>query len=119
MKTHVCRSTEPSCREAFRVLSDRIHDMWFWIDDLAIDREAASMTLPLSADADSPIEIVLTCQGVEHVTIEDTAQIGQYDINYLSQSRDSRALKVICNMPIGISVRLGETWELSLAESSR
>jgi hypothetical protein len=116
VKTHVCRSKDASLLESFRAISDRIHDLWFWIDALEVDLEGAALQLPLTLDNSGPVELVLRCEGVDHVVVKDTEHIGQYDINYLSLAREQRELSFVCNIPIGITVRLRSTWELSLAE---
>ena len=77
MTTHGCRSTDGERLRTFDVISDRIHDMWFSIDELTFNPEAAYMRLPLSDHNGGPVQLVLECRGIEGVFVEDTEKVGR------------------------------------------
>ena len=118
MRTFICQSTDEVLLQNFKVVSDRIHDMWFSIDALTFKPEAAYMRLPLSDRNGGPIQLVLECSGIQDVFVDDTEIVGSYDINYLSLNQDLFELTVICNIPIKISIRLRDIWELSLSNAT-
>lgn len=108
------RATVP---EDLANITDLIHDRWFDLDSVVIDKEAGQLRVPvldrrpgsgwlrrlLSRTSDSePIAAELVVRGVRDCSIDDQAGIRWFDFNRVRYDVAARRLSIESNVPLEI-----------------
>ena len=91
-------------------LLDHVHDRWFDLEQLHLDRESGLLTVPLADSKYGPFDGSITIRPVIAYKIEDHAHIGVYDINEIAIAPPEIILT--SGFPLRVKVSIGDAWEI-------
>lgn len=99
---------------------DYVHDRRFQLSHIKVDKEKATLTIPLTVVSDIPIdrknflflktwknpvvESELIIKNIINYAIKDEAQVGEADINIITKENNSILIK--CGLPVEIKVKV-------------
>lgn len=106
-----------------------VHDMWFSADGIVYDPTRKDLLIPfverrnvakeLAHKSVSPAEIFpqsLIIHNVLEYDIEDTEQVGEYDLNELLYNAESHRIQITTGVPIKIEAKVN-TFHITLVLS--
>jgi hypothetical protein len=114
----VARTTQSAYRERERLLSGKLHDLFFSMDEIEFDRNARVLSIPIhpekrlrfgqyTCDA-SRVVMILRIPLVQSFRVKDTEQIGWYDINRIRLDHNKREVEIIGNPPLRITCEVDD-----------
>ena len=86
-------------------LSGEVHDLYVWVDEIVMDEDSRELLVPLRVHKRDAPTRVLVFKAVESCEIQDTEQIGRYDLNRVVFDQDGMTATVLGNVPFRIIVR--------------
>jgi hypothetical protein len=114
----VFRATTPADLDKVTWLT---HDCWFDLDAARWDRERHSFEMSFGRGAErrgflgivtsrppSHYDCAVSIKAVRSVTVEDEAEVGTYDLNTISYDDTRRAVVIESNIPLKITLEVGE-----------
>jgi hypothetical protein len=89
-------------------VADVVHDHWFDLEAVRLDRQASMVTIPLSVDAraGSPVDFTLAIGAAGAISIHDSERIGRYDLNRLRLDEEKMELIVQTGIPLGLRIQV-------------
>ncbi len=92
-------------------LLDLIHDYWFNVELVSLDRRSKSVTFHVEPNHDaleqgSSSGITVTVQNVDDLIIKDTERVRDYDINEITFDPATRIIMITGGIPIEIILRV-------------
>lgn len=93
-----------SCTDWAEHLTGQVHDMWFSVDDLRIDKQRHEIVIPLRDKPRSTPRVNLVIPNARAIRITDTERIGVYDINYVKVMLSDHVLSIRGNIPIRVDI---------------
>ncbi|HEX7299233.1 MAG TPA: hypothetical protein VF257_09500 [Solirubrobacteraceae bacterium] len=107
--------------DALRELSGFVHDAWFSLDDVAHAAERGEVRVPLlrgeeqrgrwggrSTVMGGESVGTLVIRNVRAMAIDDEAQVGDYEVDYLAAIEDGRLLQLHATIPLRIDLQVSE-----------
>jgi hypothetical protein len=92
-------------------LLDLVHDYWFNVEKVTLDRRSKSVTFQVEPFRDaleqgSPSGITVTVKHVDDLNIKDTERVRDYDINEITFDPTTRSIMITGGIPIEIILRV-------------
>lgn len=92
-------------------LLDLVHDYWFNIEKVSLDRESKSVTIQTepyrrALEQSSASGITVTVKNVDGLIIKDTEHVRDYDINEITFDQATRTIMIMGGIPIEIILRV-------------
>jgi hypothetical protein len=81
-----------------------LHDAWFDAGKIKLDatKEIASILFAYNQKTlqKEICDVILIIENVKNYELNDTEQIGFYDLNKIEWNQDKQSLKFVCNIPL-------------------
>lgn len=94
-----------------------IHDLWFDVEQVKNNYSDNSVKFGLASNSsdlkEKKIEKTLKVNNVANLEINDTEQVGYYDVNELIYDKDNKTVTVTTGVPIQIKIQVND-FELEL-----
>lgn len=92
-------------------LLDLVHDHWFNVERIALDKQQKTVSIHLerkkaSLAKGSETGIRLLIRNAESLTITDTERVRDYDLNDIKYDSESRSLIITGGIPIRIQIEV-------------
>ena len=110
----ICSSKDEPVAKCLELISYWIHDCYLSVDDIQIDREVGTCSIPLGVRKDEPPARFLLCEGSRQVEIDDPERISEDFIDELRIEEDGRALVLDGCMSVTVRMHVQTDWTLSL-----
>jgi hypothetical protein len=83
-------------------LTYEIHDQYFNLQMMRYDERARLWSLPIGEHKEGPHDREIVVSGVTGCRVRDSEKIGIYDIHSLRLDDKGSALRLKCNVPLGV-----------------
>jgi hypothetical protein len=99
-------------RESMAELLDSIHDRWFDLGRVRLDKPGGEVTLCIGDTKHGPFERQLVFSRVTSLAIEDNARIQLYDIEGLSVDVPNGRIVLQSGFPLKLTMDVADDWSI-------
>lgn len=93
-------------KQQLEEIGQAMHDYWFDVDAMVYSKEAKTVKICFYTDSKKREGLLLTVNNVLACLINDTEQIGMYDLNHFEYDEKHGELRFITCIPLGLTLRV-------------